>query len=405
MLPIYLSMTENKPPKIGFELEGAVSHCGDLFMRVPIETGLVNYLSEKFSLDQVSFEITDPESGKCNRFEVKSEPSTDVANAVASLCENAEDLQFQIAQYYRAQHADTNRYPQRIAFSALPPDGNITASHHISGLHIHAEVPEGEREAVAKRLLPYAPMLSGLTLSSPFGNVEGKEYSMRQCEIACYGEHIHGKEDSPAFRASHLKYSYGRAIPRPDTLEFMLCDSTSDPRAIAAVGAIYQALVMKARAGELEAPETTWHDAKNQMKQLGTSGYEEPFMWKGEKKEYADIIDDILREVGPELAQCQSVEMAEYARYIAQGHTCAHKQKEFHQQYMEDNFVSLENYTRDVPEADKEYYYNQERGHVLRRAVAETERDVVYRSLNMHREARTMFDEACPEKEEKQGRV
>ncbi len=409
------SVTTNIP-KIGLELEGCVTHCGKLITRKHISAGLIDYVSQKVSPDEISFELYDPSASTYNRFEVKSEPSTDVLNGVMSLSERVEDLQHMTTTYYRGYHArrmeqgepqyldDLN---QRVMFAGFPPDGSLIsgAESFSSGLHLHAEAPEHKRREIAQKLLSYTPVLAGLTMSSPFGDSQAQEYSVRLMERAHWASDMHNLEDNPVFRTSAVKNSYGVEIPRPETLELMICDSTSDPRAIAATAAIYQALVMKAQQGDMEECPRMWQgDVAHSIKQLGKSGYDKPLKWKGQEAEFSEMVDDVLEELQPQLELCGTVEIADYARHIAKGHTCAHKQKEAWREFMETKMPPFDDtYRSDLEGEYKAMAYRNTYGYYLGKAEGHVEKDIAYRSLRLHREARTMFEEhspdACPEYE------
>jgi len=394
-------------PKIGLELEGCVTTCHKEMTRKAIPGKLEDYLKTKFTADELGFELYDFYTGAYNRFEMKSEPSEDVMDAVMSLSECIEDVQYQTAKFYRAQYQERiisddpkgSLLNQRMMFSGMPPDGNLMSGEaYTSGLHIHAELPEAERKDVAERITPYTTVLAGLTLSSPFGNCMAEQYSTRLMFIAESQPGINSREEHNAFRMNHLKNNeQRRAMPRPDTLELTLCDSTSDPRAIAATAAIYQALVMKARQGDMEAERQKWCGVEPQIKQLAHQGYEESFNWKGHQAMFPEMVDDVLREVRPQLEQCGTVEIAEYARHIALGHTCAHKQKQISQDFIAHKMKSLGDFDKDMPDSDKEYWRREFKGRYAQAAEKLVEKDVAYRSLRLHREARAMFEEHCPD--------
>jgi hypothetical protein len=412
------SVTANIP-KIGLELEGCVTHCGKLITRKHISAGLIDYVSQKVSPDEISFELYDPSASTYNRFEVKSEPSTDVLNGVMSLSERIEDLQHMTTTFYRAQYINRmqddlgdgrislNDVNQRVMFSGFPPDGQLEseAESYSSGLHLHAEMEEAARKDVARKLLSYVPMLAGLTMSSPFGDSQAQDYSMRMVERAKWTKDKHGLEETPAFRTNSVKNSYGLEVSRPETLELMICDSTPDPRAIAATAAIYQALVMKAQQGNMEEGPRMWQgDVAHSIKQLGKSGYDQALKWKGQEAEFSEIVDDVLEELQPQLEVCGTAEVAEYARHIAKGHTCAHQQKEAWRDFMETKMPRFDDTYR--PDLEGEYRamaYRKTYGYYLGKAEGHVEKDIAYRSLCLHREARTMFEEhspdACPEYE------
>ncbi len=400
-------------PKIGLELEGCVTHCGELQTRQHISAGLVNYISQKDRQDEFDFELYDPEAGTYNRFEVKSEPSADVIDTVMSLSERVEDLQHMTTTFYRAQYASRmqdnpvdgkiklNDVNQRMMFSGFPPDGQLEsdAESYSSGLHLHAEMEEAARKGVARKLLPYVPMLAGLTMSSPFGDAQAKDYSMRMVERSKWTKDKHGLEETPAFRTNTVKNSYGLEVPRPETLELMICDSTSDPRAVAATAAIYQALVMKAQQGDMEETPRMWQgDVARSIQQLGKNGYDQPLKWKGQAADFSEVVDDVLLEIQPQLEMCGTTEVAEYARHIAKGHTCAHQQKEAWREFMETKMPPFdEKYRPELEGESKALAYRKTYNYYLSQAESHVEKDIAYRSLRMHREARAMFVEHCPD--------
>ena len=139
-------------------------------------------------------------------------------------------------------------------------------------------------------------------------------------------------------------------------------------------------------------------DVAHSIKQLGKSGYEQPLKWKGQETDFSEVVDDVLLEIQPQLEMCGTTEVAEYARHIAKGHTCAHQQKEALREFMETKMLPFdEKYRPDLEGEYKDLAYMKTYNYYLSQAEGYVEKDITYRSLRMHREARAMFAEHCPD--------
>ena len=357
-------------PPIGIEIEGIV-HRSEEYMGHASTYDLKERVQESLG-KFVSFEGGYSNSG-ARLFEVKTNPSTDIEKAAGELPGHTRHMLNVMSEYHRevnsslierqreidADIADMDENEKQEYFMYIDRDGedendqrlffagsipragdgyNVYNSEkyggtheYAAGLHLHAGVPFEEQEAVAKKLEPYAPLLTALTASSPFdhhGNPEWASFRMMCRADARRGD----VPKAPYFYRHGESFEGGAKLSRPETVECVVMDSTSRLEDIACVAAIYQGLVCKAMQTDsmdckLEGAEKIDLEHTGNMSRVCKDGLDaELLCTDGSTLTAREAVSDMLNELSPYLRAIGTEEIARHAETIMREGTSADRQ-------------------------------------------------------------------------------
>lgn len=361
-------MKVNVPP-IGIELEGVIQreerylgHVSSYALKERVEKALGDY---------VSFEGGASNQG-VSHFEVKTNPSCHIQTSVDELSGLIRAVHNEMATYhaealttyttarkeieadiaglteeerreYFLYQTDPPRDDshQRLMFSGLMPhagDGSAfnaakygATSNYSAGLHLHAGVDFKDQLRVAKKLEPYAPLLTALTAASPFdhdGNLGWASYRMQQRT----DQQSSSGPVQPYFFRHGEEFKGGAKYNRPETLECVVMDSTSSLQDIACVSAIYQALVSKALTEEgmacmLKSGMYADPEYSGNMSRVCKDGLDaELICVDGTTKRASEAVEEMLEELAPYTKAISTQEVANHARTIIREGTSADRQ-------------------------------------------------------------------------------
>ncbi len=204
------------------------------------------------------------------QIETASSPTDDIMDARAALAAMRADLAavarehglllFAAGTHPAARWAHQRRTEKQRYADIMREAQMVEARNMVCGMHVHVEVPDPEaRVDLMNRLLPFTPLLLGLSCSSPFW--QGRDTGLSAYRLSVWGELPRtGLPDLFADAADYDRYVAAlvgagmipdasflwwtlRPSTRYPTLELRVADSCTRLDDVLAVAALYRCLV------------------------------------------------------------------------------------------------------------------------------------------------------------------
>ena len=248
-----------------------------------------------------------------------------------------------IARWSRQRRTDKERYEKLVNEMQLLARRNI-----VCGMHVHVEVPRPEdRVDLMNRLMPYMPVLLGLSASSPFW--QGRASGLAAYRLSVWGEMprtgmpdlFQDAADYDRFVAAMVKsgaiadgsflwWTLRPSIRYP-TLELRVADSCTRLEDTLAVAALYRCLVRRAvRRPELHRGVTgaSRAIAAENMWRVQRDGIHASLidLATGETVPFAVHLDALLAELAEDAEALGCMPELERARAIVASGTSADRQ-------------------------------------------------------------------------------
>ncbi len=248
-----------------------------------------------------------------------------------------------IARWSRQRRTDKDRYEKLMNEMQLLARRNV-----VCGMHVHVEVPRPEdRVDLMNRLMPYMPVLLGLSVSSPFW--QGRASGLAAYRLSVWGEMprtgmpdlFRDAEDYDRFVAAMVKsgaiadgsflwWTLRPSIRYP-TLELRVADSCTRLDDTLAVAALYRCLVRRAvRRPELHRGVTgaSRAIAAENMWRVQRDGIHASLidLASGETVPFATHLDALLAELADDAQALGCEPELEHGRTIVAAGTSADRQ-------------------------------------------------------------------------------